>query len=316
MFALLLSLLFGFAPMIFLAWLVYWIDRWEKEPLRLLGGVFLWGALVAAGGAFVINSVMGLSINLFTHSHALTELATGSVVAPVVEELLKALAVLLVFLIKHDEFDTILDGVVYAAVAALGFAATENTLYIYRDGFLAAGYAGMLSMVFVRVVLVGWQHPFYTAFTGIGLATARLSRRREVQLAAPVFGLLLAIIFHALHNLFAVSLTGFSGFVAGTIFDWTGWTFMFLFVLWAMYREHRWIVEYLREEVALGVISPAQYQAAASTLGVSIARFGAMMNGRYRPTSRFYQVCAELAFKKHQRQLMGEEKDNTPYVSS
>jgi hypothetical protein len=173
----------------------------------------------------------------------------------------------------------------------------------------------MLAMVFVRVVLVGWQHPFYTAFTGIGLATARLSRSAGVRLAAPMFGLLLAIFFHGLHNLFAVSLTGFSGFVTGTLFDWTGWTFMLLFVLWSLYREHQWIVEYLREEVALGIITPAQYKTAASAFGVSIVRFGALMNKRYWSTSRFYQMCAELAYKKHQRQVMGEEDGNTPIIA-
>ena len=61
-------------------------------------------------------------------------------------------------------------------VYCAGFAATENTLYIY-NGFHQNGWSGLAFLVFVRVILVGWQHPFYTAFTGIGLAVARLNRK-------------------------------------------------------------------------------------------------------------------------------------------
>ena len=44
---------FGFVPMLLLAAFVNWLDRYEKEPILLLGGVFLWGAVVAAGSAFL-----------------------------------------------------------------------------------------------------------------------------------------------------------------------------------------------------------------------------------------------------------------------
>ena len=54
----LLSLFFGFVPMLLFAWLIYWLDRYEKEPKVLLGGVFLWGAVVAAGGAFLVNTLL------------------------------------------------------------------------------------------------------------------------------------------------------------------------------------------------------------------------------------------------------------------
>jgi RsiW-degrading membrane proteinase PrsW (M82 family) len=98
----------------------------------------------------------------FTGTQIAADIATPSIVAPVVEETLKGFAVFLVFLIFHDEFDSILDGIVYAGVAALGFAATENTLYIY-NGFHQYGWSGLAFLVFVRVILVGWQHSFYTA---------------------------------------------------------------------------------------------------------------------------------------------------------
>lgn len=311
-----LSLFFGFVPVFFFAWFIYWMDRYEKEPKFMLLGVFLWGAVVAAGMAFVVNTSLATGVYLFTRSEMATNLTTGTLIAPVVEEIWKGLAVLVVFLAARHEFDSILDGIVYAGIVALGFAATENTLYIYRDGYLEGGYAGLFSLVFIRVVLVGWQHPFYTAFIGIGLAVARLTRNPMTRLAALIGGLGLAILLHSLHNTLASLVRGWSSFVLGTVIDWSGWIFMLLFILWAIYREQQWIVTHLREEVSLGSLTPTQYQTACSAWLQGLARFGALFSGRFQATNRFYQLCAELAYKKEQRSKMGDEGGNSKIIET
>ena len=145
--AVLLSVFFGFVPMFFFAYLVYWTDRYEREPLFLLGGVFLWGAIVAAGAAFLVNTILGLGIYTITASEAITDLTTGTMVAPLVEESLKGFAVLIVFLVFHKEFDSILDGIIYASIAALGFAATENVYYIYNYGYAESGFSCVLFLL-------------------------------------------------------------------------------------------------------------------------------------------------------------------------
>lgn len=308
---LLFSLFFGIMPMFLFAGVVYWTDRYEKEPKLLLGAVFLWGALVSAGGAFLINTFLGLGIYYFTGSESATELTTGSLIAPVVEEILKGFTVLVVFLVFRDEFDSILDGIVYAAIAALGFAATENAYYIYTYGFLENGFTGAFFLTFVRVILVGWQHPFYTAFTGIGLAFARLNRNLFLKFLFPLLGLGAAIFTHSVHNTLSHLLQGFGGLVATTINDWAGWFLMILFVIWALYREQRWIIEQLREEVMLGVITQPQYRVACSAWAQTAVRMGALFSGKFSATNRFYQVAAELAYKKQQHALMGEEGGNS-----
>ena len=92
------SVFFGFVPMLILGYIVYWLDRYEKEPLPLLTTVFFWGAVIAAGGAYLINTALGMGVYLFTGSEYATDVATGSLIAPVVEEALKGMAVLVVFL--------------------------------------------------------------------------------------------------------------------------------------------------------------------------------------------------------------------------
>src|ERR1044072_1968155 len=62
------SLFFGFVPMFMFAAFVNWLDRYEKEPKLLLGGAFLWGAVIAAGGAFILNTAFGIGIYALTGS--------------------------------------------------------------------------------------------------------------------------------------------------------------------------------------------------------------------------------------------------------
>ena len=209
--AIIVSFIIGFGSALLFAYILYWLDRFEKEPLLLLGAVFLWGAVVAAGAAFIINTVLGIGIFVFTGSEAATNLTTGSIIAPLVEETLKGAAVLIVFLIFRREFDSVLDGIIYAGVAALGFAATENTYYIYSYGYQEGGWSGLFTLVFVRVILVGWQHPAYTALIGIGLAVARANRSWAVKIAAPLLGWAAAIFTHALHNTIASFASGAGG---------------------------------------------------------------------------------------------------------
>jgi RsiW-degrading membrane proteinase PrsW (M82 family) len=301
--------------MLFFAWVLYWLDRFEKEPKILLGGVFSWGALVAAGLAFVVNSLLGMGVFIVTGSEIATELATGALVAPLVEETLKGLAVLLVFLIFRREFDSTLDGIVYAGITALGFAATENAYYIYNYGYLEGGYEGLFGLVFIRVVIVGWQHPFYTAFIGIGLAQARFQRSTWLKLLFPALGWGFAVFTHAVHNTIAGLATSLGGIVIRTFIDWSGWFFMLIFILWAIYREKGWIRENLKEEVVLGIISPNQYKTAFSAWAQNGARLRALLSGEFKATHRFYQLTAELAHKKQQRARMGEERGNTKQIS-
>jgi RsiW-degrading membrane proteinase PrsW (M82 family) len=305
-----LSVLFGVVPMLLFAYVIYWVDRYEKEPIALLGGVFLWGAIIAAGAAFVINSVIGLGIYFFTGSQAFTELSTADAIAPVIEESLKGMAVLLVFLFFRREFDSILDGIVYAAITAIGFAASENIYYIYTYGFQQNGLNGIFYMFFVRVILVGWQHPFFTSFIGIGLAVARLNRNPSIKIIAPALGWVMAVFTHSAHNALSTAFQGLQNLALGLAFDWSGWVAMIIFILWALYREQKWIIAQLRDEMANGVITPAQYQTASSAWAQTGARIKALFSGKYRLIDRFYELTAELVFKKHQAYNLGELEEN------
>jgi protease PrsW len=294
-----------------MAALIYWLDRYEKEPIKLLGAAFFWGAVLAAGGAFLVNTLIGVGIYLMTGSGTVADLTTASLIAPFVEEALKGSAVLLVFLVFRSEFDSILDGIIYAAITALGFAASENVLYIYQHGYLQDGWPGLWQMVLIRDVVVAWQHPFFTAFTGIGLAAARLSKTAVVKLIAPIAGYLAAVLTHSFHNTFTDFVGGLEGFTLGSLIDWFGWSTMLLFIVYLILRERGLLKRQLKEEVASGLISPTQYSRALSPLTMSTA----YLSGG-RSAAQFYRMCGELAHKKEQLLKFGDEQGNAATIET
>jgi hypothetical protein len=179
---------------------------------------------------------------------------------------------------------------------------------IVSYGYAEGGWSQFWFLVFVRVILVGWQHPFYTAFTGIGLAASRLNKNGLVKLVAPFAGWTVAVLAHSFHNTFASLVGGFGGLAIGAFFDWTGWFFMFLFAVWMIRREGKLLVKHLAEEVRAGLLTAGQFQKAISPFG---SLFAAL---RGRATARFYQVCGELAHKKEQYALHGDEGGNLAII--
>ena len=310
MFPLLVSLFLGFVPMFFFAAFIYWLDRYEKEPLLLLGAAFFWGVVIAAGGAFLINTSLGIGIYLFTGSEAASEFGTTTIIAPFTEEFLKGLAVLVVFLMFRKEFDSILDGIIYAAIVALGFAATENTYYIFDYGFNESGWEGLWTLAIVRVILVGWQHPFYTSFTGIGFALTRLNKNNVLKIFAPILGFGAAVLTHAFHNTLGSLIGGIEGLAIGTFVDWSGWFIMFVFILFMIYHERNLVKKHLREELDSGLITNKNFNRALSPITMSTAFLGG------RLTKRFFQACAELAHKKEQYHKIGNEAGNLAIIES
>jgi RsiW-degrading membrane proteinase PrsW (M82 family) len=305
------AVLLSFIPAFCYAAIVYWLDRYEKEPAKLLVGAFVWGAVVATFGAIIWTTVLQLGVGALVGESA-ADFAGTTLLAPVVEEVLKGLAVAIIFIAFPEEFDSVLDGMVYGAITALGFAATENVLYLFFLGYQEGGYAEMLTLFVLRVILGGWGHAVYTAFTGMGLAIGRLRRGPGNRLVFPLLGLTVAIFLHSLHNTMATILgerLGLAGLGATLLIDWLGWGIALAVVIWAILRERRWMAIYLREEVDLGVISAEQYATACSLGG----RVEARMRGR--ASRQFYGACAELAQKKHQLAVLGEESGNSARVA-
>jgi RsiW-degrading membrane proteinase PrsW (M82 family) len=157
-------------------------DRWDPQPLPFLLTAVLWGGAAAAGLALLLNTLLDVLIYSLTSSQ---DAATGIgaiLGAPVIEETVKGLGLVILFLVGRRSFNGPLDGLVYGALIGGGFAFTENILYYgeaWRGGFQLAGLDGGVETlglsVLVRGMLGIFGHAIYTSLTGVvmGLVARR-----------------------------------------------------------------------------------------------------------------------------------------------
>ncbi|MBX3013380.1 MAG: PrsW family intramembrane metalloprotease [Caldilineaceae bacterium] len=208
--ALLISVAAAVIPTIVYVLIFYWADRYEREPIWLVLVAFVWGAVPA-----VVVSLFGELVLGWPWIDAPDNIAgaiiEGAIIAPVVEELAKGVALLLIFLFLQQEFDGVLDGIVYGALIGFGFAMTENFLY-FVGAYDEGGFQQLTVVIFLRAVLFGLNHAFYTGLAGIGFGLARLARATWVKWLWIFLGLAMAMLTHSLHNigasLAAIDITG------------------------------------------------------------------------------------------------------------
>ena len=272
-----------------------WLDRFESEPTRYLVVAFLWGALVAAVLAAVANtSAIAVLAAASDPDAALTTAAV--LVAPVVEEALKGLLVLLVWWVLGREFDGVTDGMVYAGVCAAGFAFTENIHYL-AQAYSEGGGESLTATFVARCLLSPFAHPMFTVLTGVGVGVAATSRGWATRILAPVAGYTLAVLTHALWNLAAM--TGGSGLVVVYLLVEVPVFLAFVaFVVWARRREGRLIGRYLRPYADAGWLSPDEVAMLSSMPRRREARQWARANAGRRGLSAmqgFQDTASELA---------------------
>lgn len=303
-----LSLLAGGTATALYAWLVWWLDRYEKEPWWLLALVFLWGAVPAVILSVVTELILDIPISVLGHGLAY-EVAGGSVVAPVVEEVAKGLAVFGVLLFVRREMDDVLDGIVYGAMAGLGFALTENFFY-FVGSLQEGGWGVWVVVVLMRAVIFGLNHAFFTAVTGAAVGYARLSANVATRLFAPLLGLTAAVVFHSIHN-FGSTLASVTclSLLVSLFSDWAGLLMLGLAIGLVWRQEKRWIKAQLASEVGT-TLRREVYELTASYRKRLSVQYRALLRGDVRTwqlSRRLTQTATELAFKKHQLATLGDE---------
>lgn len=246
---------------------IYVLDLFEREPLSLMIAAFIWGGVISVGLAGPINTawieivgkVMGVD---FAREWA------AALVAPPVEEALKLLGVVTIFLIARAEIDDLIDGFVYGAMVGLGFAAVENVQYfivaIARSG--GADQIGpVIELFLLRVVFAGpYMHVLWSGIAGLGLAYYVTQRHlpHNTRLMRFVGLFLLAILAHVVWNspllgdLVGLGPVGWLifGLIKGSPF----FIFLFLVVRLAHRREHQWFAAATSEHLGDDVLTPAE----------------------------------------------------------
>lgn len=308
--ALPLSVVAAVVPALVYSWIVLSLDRYEQEPRRAVIATFGWGAVGAVLFSIIAEVAFAGILNTAVGPEA-SDFLTVAVGAPVIEETFKGIALLALLWFFRREFDNVLDGLVYGALIGLGFAMTENILY-FGAAYFEDGVGGLGELFVVRAVIDGFGHAQYTATTGaaVGWARSRYSQGWG-RFIVPVGGWALAVFQHFLWNTGAIVIAGLQGedatiwsivLIEAPLFTFPALIVLYLIARVAGRRELRILQEQLAGEVEHGVLTPAEYRLVTTghlrkqALREAKARGGRPLRKVQR---RFFQVAAELAFRKY-----------------
>ncbi len=186
-------------------WVVHRIDRYEKEPWRVALVAAIWGAIVATTLALIGEVIWDLLVGASIPPGTAANVSNG-ISAGFMEEIAKGTALLLLYLLMRDEFDGLVDGIIYGAIVGLGFNFMESTIYMVSAYQQVAqmggpGIVGAGAQWFVRqVVDLFTGHATYTALIGAGFGLARQYPRLWQKLPVIAAGWLSAIAAHLIFD--------------------------------------------------------------------------------------------------------------------
>ena len=201
-------LLAAIAPVCIIILYIYYKDKYEKEPKRLLFYNFLLGAIISIIFTSILYYVFDIILPLTKKTSVLQQFIKAFFVVGLVEEFSKYI-ILKYFAQPNKAFNEPFDGIIYAVMVSMGFAATENIFYV-----LEGGYPTALARAFTAVP----AHATFGILMGYFMGKAKFSNNRIIL---NISGLILAIIFHGAYDFFL-----FIDFIPGV---WIG-AFISLFI--------------------------------------------------------------------------------------
>jgi len=186
-----------FSILVALFWLSRFrkMDKYEKEPERLIFLTFFAGALATVPSVILEN--------LFHPESGMPSPLLGAVLlsylwVAIVEEFSKFFAVRLT-VYRSKQFNEIMDGMIYMISSSLGFAATENIGYMLGFGF---------STGILRAILSYLGHISFSAILGYYMGKARIEGKKHWLWVGIFFALLLHWLYDAFIVLGAIRTSG------------------------------------------------------------------------------------------------------------
>jgi RsiW-degrading membrane proteinase PrsW (M82 family) len=202
MYAYLLSIALALAPCIALGVFVYWRDKFDKEPLRLLAFSFLLGVFSCVPAFF---GSLFLDKMIQTAGLGMTGLFIQAFfIIGLVEEGSKFLFTVLVPY-RRSAFNEPYDGITYAVMVSLGFAAFENVLYVTSGG---------IDVAFLRMFTAVPAHVTFGVIMGYFLGLAKFKNN---SLALKMMALMSASALHGFYDFSLFSTPRYPLMVLGAV---------------------------------------------------------------------------------------------------
>ena len=199
------------APVFALIFYIYFHDKHEKEPIGLLIASFILGAVVSIIITMILYGVTTVFIPLKDKYSIVEQFIQAFIVVATVEEFSKYI-LLRYYAQPKVEFDEPYDGIMYSVMISLGFAATENILYVIDGG---------LETALLRSITAVPAHAVFGILMGYYVGKAKFSKRR---ISMNLRGLMLAILFHGAYDFFlfinfipGISIGAFVSLIIGVV---------------------------------------------------------------------------------------------------
>ena len=325
--------------------ILWYLDRRERESPWLFAAAFLWGGLIATAFALPANTAVIMAIAGWLEHNATIRDMLGPeaalmigapLAAPIVEETLKGLGVVLLFWLVRGEFDNVRDGFIYGALVGAGFNWFESALYVQQNfaQFGTAPYGFQLGMRYAWLGLAG--HAMFSGIFGASLGLARMGRRNGLRSLAPVAGYLLAVIAHAWNNVLPLLMALVAAqageappteaqappelglgeaMISASVSNLVIFLPFALLLAWILRRSGRWERAVIREELAGevgGCVTAAEFDAIERDTTFRTRRIDA----RDRAVSAaLVNAQNELAFRKRRLRDRGFDPEQDPVVA-
>lgn len=175
------------APGIAIALYVYFRDKYEKEPLKLLAVIFFLGFFSVLPAAWIEIWCE----ETFLLPQTLAGLAVSNFIfVALVEEGFKFFLVWL-YVFNKPDFNEPFDGITYAVMVSMGFATAENILYVIDGGMQTA---------ILRIFTAVPAHASFGVLMGYFMGLAKFSPPNALPYL--LLSILAATIFHGAYDFF------------------------------------------------------------------------------------------------------------------
>ena len=302
--SLLTAILWSVIPAIILLAGIYYLDRIEKEPVKLIAIALGAGAIVAPLLTVAVEKIFDVP-NTLAKSQAVIVPAFASAGEAIIVSIVLGVVMLGVFFIVRYEIDDLLDGLVYGGIVGVGFGLAANFWTVWTTPDVLGGLS---NHSLFSTVIASFNWVFYGGVIGLFLASARRGSIGRV-IAMAVAGIALMAGFYLIHEFLPswvaadddnLTSSGLASFL-NDLPNIFGLIALAAIAVWTTGREKLIVARELQDEVASGVVTADEYKAITNPG----RRFGALASAMgkgmatWKLHRRLYALEVELAFRKH-----------------